>query len=95
MPQYDDSMRGVLFRNDKRTTEKHPDYKGNGEVNGIAIWISAWLKTSKDGTKKFLSLSFENKEGQQVGTQDVPIQTAGLEPVPVTAADPDLDDIPF
>lgn len=90
MPEYDNSMRGVLFRNDKKESEKHPDYKGNGEVNGVEVWVSAWIKTSKKGAK-YMSLSFENKEGQAVASQDVPIETSDFER-PTPAAD---DDIPF
>lgn len=91
---YDNSQRGVLFKNDKKTTENHPDYKGNGEVNGVEVWISAWVKTSKDGSKRYMSLSFENKEGQgtsSVVAADIPIDTADFN----TAAVGVEDEIPF
>lgn len=60
---YDNNNSGVLFRNDKKTTDKHPDYKGNAEVGGVAFWVSGWIKQSKAGAK-FMSLRFEPKEQQ-------------------------------
>ena len=51
---------GVLFRNDKKETPNHPDYKGSINVDGTDYWLSAWIKVSKDGAK-FMSLSVKNK----------------------------------
>ena len=73
---------GSLFKNDKKTTDKHPDYKGTVMVNGVEYWISSWLKTGKSGVK-FMSLAFTPKEPQTVH-----------EAAP--AQQPDFnDDIPF
>ena len=35
---------GVLFKNDKKETDKHPHYKGNITVDGKDYWLSAWVK---------------------------------------------------
>lgn len=51
---------GTLFKNDKKTSEKHPDYKGNAMVNGEEFWLSAWIKDGKNG--KFLSIALQRKE---------------------------------
>ena len=51
---------GSLFKNDKKTSEKHPDYKGSAMVNGEEFWLSAWIKESKSG--KFMSLALSPKE---------------------------------
>ena len=58
--KYDNNMTGVLFKNDKKETDKHPDYKGNAEVNGVAYWLAAWIKEGNKG--KFMSLAFTPKE---------------------------------
>lgn len=94
MPQYDNSMRGVLFKNDKKQSDKHPDYKGNGEVNGVEVWISAWIQKSKKGVS-YMSLQFENKEGQVVGGSDVPIDTGDFQTAGAAHSAISDDDIPF
>ncbi len=53
---------GVLFRNDKKETGNHPDYKGNLTVNGQDYWLSAWIKEGKSG--KFMGLALSPKEAQ-------------------------------
>lgn len=94
MTQYDDSMKGVLFKNDQEGNEKRPQYKGNGEVGGAKVWISAWVRKSQAG-KPYLSLAFELKDGESFGTapvgSDVPIATDDFTAAPVV----DDDDIPF
>ena len=60
---FDNTNRGSLFKNDKKTTEQMPDYKGQINVNGEEFWLNAWLKTSKQGTK-FMSLSISPKDRQ-------------------------------
>ena len=53
---------GVLFKNDKKETEKHPDYKGNIMVDGNEYWLSAWIKEGKTG--KFMGLAVSPKDAQ-------------------------------
>ena len=48
---------GAIFKNDKKTAETHPDYKGKVNVNGKDMEIALWLKESKAGMKYF-SASF-------------------------------------
>jgi uncharacterized protein (DUF736 family) len=45
---------GSLFKNDKKTQEKQPDFTGTIDVGGNVMRIAAWKKTGKKGT--FLSL---------------------------------------
>ena len=60
MEQRDNS--GVLFANDKREKESHPNYKGNIRVDGKDYWISGWIKEGKNG--KFMGLAVSPKEEQ-------------------------------
>lgn len=63
MTTFDNTNRGSLFKNDKKTEEKHPDLSGSINIEGTEYWISGWSKTSKGG-QKFLSLSVRQKQEQ-------------------------------
>jgi uncharacterized protein (DUF736 family) len=92
MTQYDNTNTGALFKNNRKETEKHPDYTGSVNVGGHDHWLSAWLKTDKNGNK-FMSLSVKRKDG----TADRP-STAGeyKEAVKRNFPDADLsDEVPF
>ena len=49
-------LSGVLFKNDDKKTEKHPDYQGEALIGGQKYRLSAWIKAGKKG--KFMSLAF-------------------------------------
>jgi len=68
MEQRDNS--GVLFSNDKREKESHPNYKGNIMVDGKSYWISGWIKEGKNG--KFMGLAVSPKEEQTNQPQSKP-----------------------
>jgi len=59
--QYDNNLRGALFKNNKRTDERQPEYTGNCEINGQEFWVSAWVKESKNG-QKFFSMAYTPKD---------------------------------
>jgi uncharacterized protein (DUF736 family) len=60
---YDNELSGVLFKNDRKESPKHPDYQGNIQVKGVEYWLSAWIKEKKSGGGKFMSLSLKPKDG--------------------------------
>lgn len=53
-------MSGVLFRNDRKEKDSHPDYTGNARIDGVEYWLSAWIKDGRNG--KFMSLALKPKE---------------------------------
>jgi hypothetical protein len=61
---------GVLFKNDKKEQEKHPDYKGSIMVDGNEYWLSAWIKEGKSG--KFMGLAVSPKDGQPPASKPLP-----------------------
>lgn len=76
---------GSLFKNTRKSTDKHPDYTGSIKLpDGQEHWISAWIKEGAKG--KFLSLSIgADKSGQQ----DAPQGRRG------SMKDELTDDVPF
>ena len=78
---------GVLFKNDKKEQEKHPDYKGSIMVDGNEYWLSAWIKEGKTG--KFMGLAVSPKDAQPP-TGKVPYGQGGT-----TKEGRDLEDVPF
>ena len=84
MSDYDDSNRGALFKNTRKETDKHPDYRGTINVGGTEYWISSWLKVAKTG-EKYMSLSVSEKEDAK------PVKK---QPSRVPGSDDELD-VPF
>ena len=87
--EYDNTSRGVLFKNDRKEKENHPDYKGNyTDANGAEFWLSAWLKKDKNGNT-FMSLSTTAKDDAHNGGMQQARKAA--KPAEEIA----FDDIPF
>lgn len=76
---------GSLFKNDRKTTETHPDYTGSIMVNGKEHYLSGWIKESTKG--KFFSISI-GKEKQPKG-----FTPRGSDELPKTQFDD--SDVPF
>lgn len=75
---------GSLFKNDQKTTDKHPTLKGRVMLpNGEVRWVSAWTKTT-DAGEKWISLSIGDLCQPQGGQQSAPARVVAVD-----------DDIPF
>lgn len=79
--EYDNELRGSLFRNDRKEKDTHPDYTGSCQIDGVEYYMNAWIRESKAG-KKYFSFSFKAK--------DAPAQANT-----VTITDDLDDDLPF
>lgn len=86
MTDFDRTNSGVLFKNERKEKDSHPDYTGNINVNGTEMWLSAWIKQGQKG--KFMSLSVKPKEQ----ARQAPAQKAAA---PAPSDWDDSDPIPF
>lgn len=89
MADFDNTNRGSLFKNEKKTEEKHPDLNGSINIDGKEFWISAWKKKSKAGTG-YYSLSVRVKQ-EQTRQSSKPTAKAQAKDFP----NDELDDLPF
>jgi len=68
--QYDNTNSGMMARNERRTTDKHPEFSGSINVDGVDYWLSAWVNEGKAGGKmegkKYFSIKLSRKEGGTV-----------------------------
>lgn len=76
-------MTGSLFKNKRKESDNHPDYTGSVLINGVEMWISAWLK--QGNSEKYMSLAFKPKDAK-------PAKPVPRGPLP---ADHDDSDLPF
>jgi len=51
---------GVLFRNDRKEKETHPDWSGYIIVDGVEHWLNCWEKHGAKGL--FFSLAAKPKQ---------------------------------
>jgi uncharacterized protein (DUF736 family) len=75
---------GQLNKNSYKTTDNHPDYRGDAKIDGKDKELSAWVKTNVKG-EKYLSLSIQEPYSKEkVKTESIPVK-----------AEQDDDDLPF
>lgn len=87
MSNYDNTNRGSIWKNPKKTTDKHPDFTGTLNVEGTEYWVSAW-KRKEGQSDKAPALSFQIKMKEEV--HGLPPEKEVRGPVSKMS-----DDIPF
>lgn len=81
---HDDTNKGAIWRNDKKETERQPDFKGQANIDGVEYWVSAWKRGPNDNPKSpALRFAFTAKEQKPSAPQP---QSGGVD---------FEDDIPF
>jgi hypothetical protein len=92
MSDYDNTNSGAIWKNDKKDTDNHPDFRGSIDVEGVDYWLSGWLRP-KDGNPKAPSMKFKiTKKEPKQEEQNNDSQEA---PQPASAMAEFDDDIPF
>ena len=64
---------GAIFKNDKKTAENQPDYRGKMMVDGKEWEISLWVRESQASGLKYLSAAI--KEPYVKTEQSATVQT--------------------
>jgi len=90
---YDNAMKGVLFKDEARKSDKHPLYTGSATIDGVEYFMDAWVNKSDKTGKSFMSLKFKAKD-KQPGTKGTGPGTKNP-PKTGTGFDDMDDDIPF
>lgn len=84
---YDNTNSGIAFKNDHKTEDKHPYYKGKGNFNGQDFEFGIWIKENEKG--KFLTFRFKEPYVKPEAGKDTVIDDLNPD-APIN-----LDDIPF
>jgi|TARA_E500000318_G_scaffold23216_1_gene23608 uncharacterized protein (DUF736 family) len=66
-PEYDNTNRGAIFKNDKKDSEKHPDMTGPLNVDGVDYYIAGWFNES-ESKGKYMSVKLTKKDDPSVAT---------------------------
>lgn len=61
----DNTNRGTIAKNTRKTEDKHPDIAGTINVDGKDYWINGWQKKNSQDGSTFYSLSVKPKEARQ------------------------------
>lgn len=73
---YDNTNTGMMMRNRNRETDKHPEFTGSINVDGVDFWLSAWVNTGKEGSKiagqKYFHIKIKPKDSKPVGSKPSP-----------------------
>jgi uncharacterized protein (DUF736 family) len=80
---------GAIFKNDKKTADNQPDYRGKINVEGKELEISLWVKTAQSGVK-YMSAAIKEP---WVAPAPAPVLQNTSDKI--KAADEFEDDLPF
>ncbi len=86
---------GSLFRNQKKSTDNHPDLTGTMiGPDGKEMWVSVWNKRSKNGNEWF-SMACRWKDSDTKTQEPISEKAKAREPNWAKTKAPIDDDIPF
>ncbi|PDT47292.1 hypothetical protein CO661_14010 [Sinorhizobium fredii] len=58
---YDNTNKGIIAKNDRKTQDNHPDIAGSINVDGKEYFINGWRKTRSSDGAPFYSLAVKPK----------------------------------
>lgn len=66
---YDNTNRGTIAKNTRKTEDKHPDIAGSINVEGVEYWLNGWAKKNSNDGSSFYSLTVKPKEAKSAPQQ--------------------------
>lgn len=91
MAQYDNTNRGAIWKNEKKETDKHPDFTGSINVDGHDYWLSGWRRAGgADPKSPAMRFQVKRKDGKPS-----PTSRENKTARPSLKDDMDGDSIPF
>lgn len=88
MAEYSNENRGSVWKNDRKESDKHPDFTGTINVEGVEYYLNAWKK--KEGANErapLLSFTVKKKEAGKSAPKPSKPASKGMDGLD--------DDIPF
>jgi uncharacterized protein (DUF736 family) len=82
---------GAIFKNDKKTADNQPDYRGKINVEGKELEISLWVRTAQSGVK-YMSAAIKEP---YVAPAPVPVLQNTSDKIKSVADELFEDDLPF
>jgi uncharacterized protein (DUF736 family) len=82
---------GAIFKNDKKTADNQPDYRGKINVEGKELEISLWVRTAQSGVK-YMSAAIKEP---YVAPAPAPVLQNTSEKIKSAADELFEDDLPF
>lgn len=89
MSNYDNDNRGAVWKNEKKSTDKHPDFTGKATIAGVDYYVSAWRR-GPDDNPKAPALRFSVTAVEDVAKKTIQQAKQSIQP-----EDDFDDDIPF
>ncbi len=92
MTDYDNTNTGAIWRVKDKKSDKHPDYNGTVNIEGVEYWVSGWGRpTGSDPKTPAVKFAFSIKEARQDDSKN---QESSNQPAQGMTAEFDSD-IPF
>jgi uncharacterized protein (DUF736 family) len=82
---------GAIFKNDKKTADNQPDYRGKINVEGKELEISLWVRTAQSGVK-YMSAAIKEP---YVAPAPAPVLQNTSDKIKSAADELFEDDLPF
>lgn len=75
--QYDNTNKGIFSKNDRKSHDAQPDYRGVINIEGVEYYLSGWIKVNRqDASKRFISLSIQPKQQAAPAPRQAPARPA-------------------